>query len=128
MEYLVTVLESKRENVAAMNSTSQELIYTLINYSNATQQIIETSTFLMKRYETLLRSTRDMLIATREEVDYIVKFYDTLQALERHLIRIAKIVRNTRKRSGDPRIIKHYNEQLKVCALRLCNWQRNLFV
>jgi hypothetical protein len=127
MENLIKLLENKREDVAAMNSTSQELIYTLINYSDATQQIIETSTFLMKRYETLLRATREMLIATREEVEYIVKFYDTLQALERHLIKIAKIVRNTRKRSSDPRIIKHYNEQLKVSGLRCFNikfmWQ-----
>lgn len=119
MEQLLKSLENSREAVATMNSTSQELIYTLINYSDATQQIIETSTFLMKRYEALIQAIREMLIQTREEVDYIVRFYDTLQALERQLIKIAKIVRNTRKRSNDPRIIKHYNEQLKVSHIKV---------
>lgn len=107
-------LEEKRQDVATMNSSSQELIYTLINYSDATQQIIETTTFLMKRYESLLLASRKMLITTREEVEYIVRFYDLLQALERQLIRIAKIVKNTRHGSNDQRVVKHYKEQLKV--------------
>lgn len=114
MEIVVKQLEEKRQDVATMNSSSQELIFTLINYSDATQQIIETTTFLMKRYESLSLASRKMLITTREEVEYIVRFYDLLQALERQLIRIAKIVKNTRHGSNDQRVVKHYKEQLKV--------------
>ena len=114
MERMLKSLENRREQVVTMNNTSQDLIETLINYSDSTKQIIETSTILMKRYESLLRNIREKLAQRNDEVEHIVKFYDLLQALERQLFKIAKIVRNPRKRSSDPRIIKHYNEQLKV--------------